>query len=69
MLFPDTVDCYLNVARDLQRGEEGVKFDMYSNNMWAVRHTALGRFQQAARKVGCHITYNILFYTDMFSCT
>ena len=32
-------------------GQEGVKFDTYSNDMWAVRHAALSRFQQAARKL------------------
>ena len=32
-------------------GQEGVKFDTYSNDMWAVRHSALSRFQQAARKI------------------
>ena len=32
-------------------GEEGVKFDTYSNDMWAVRHAALSKFQQAARKI------------------
>ncbi len=32
-------------------GQEGIKFDTYTNDMWAVRHTALSRFQQAARKI------------------
>ena len=30
--------------------EDVAKFDTYSNNMWAVRHRALFRFQQAAGK-------------------
>ncbi|XP_041366512.1 cilia- and flagella-associated protein 221-like [Gigantopelta aegis] len=34
-----------------QVGVEGIEFDPYTNDMWAVRHAALNRFQQAARKV------------------
>ena len=32
-------------------GQEGVQFNTYSNDMWAVRHATLSRFQQAARKI------------------
>lgn len=32
-------------------GSEDTQFDMYTNDMWHVRHLALDRFAQAARKV------------------
>ncbi len=32
-------------------GKEGVKFDLYQNDLWTVRRAALSRFQQAARKI------------------
>lgn len=31
--------------------EDSAKFDTYTNDMWAVRHSALGLFQQAAWKI------------------
>ncbi len=36
-----------------------MKFDLYTNDMWAVRHAALSKFQQAARKVSSLYTHSI----------
>ncbi|XP_021377773.1 cilia- and flagella-associated protein 221-like isoform X2 [Mizuhopecten yessoensis] len=37
---------------------ETAKFDTYSNDLWAVRHAALARFAQTARKVILHARVN-----------
>ncbi|KAK3588715.1 hypothetical protein CHS0354_026034 [Potamilus streckersoni] len=43
---------FRRTLRDMnQLASEGAQFDLYSNNMWAVRHSALDRFAQAARRV------------------
>jgi len=44
-------DIYFIVLCYLQLAEEIAQFDLYKNDPWAVRHTALHRFQQAARRV------------------
>lgn len=42
---------FRRTARDVaELGEDAAKFDLYTNDVWAVRHSALGRFKQAARK-------------------
>lgn len=47
-------DCTLRRTRRdfLDVAPDTAKFDTYTNDMWAVRHAALAKFQQAARKVG-----------------
>ena len=35
----------------LQLASEDTQFDTYTNDMWHVRHAALDKFAQAARKV------------------
>ncbi|XP_061186055.1 cilia- and flagella-associated protein 221-like [Saccostrea echinata] len=37
---------------------ETAMFDTYSNDLWATRHAALGKFAQAARKVIIHLRAN-----------
>lgn len=37
---------------------ETAMFDTYSNDLWATRHAALGKFAQAARKVVIHMRAN-----------
>ena len=40
---------------NFQLAQEGVKFDLYTNDLWAVRHSALSQFQQAVRKVSTYL--------------
>ena len=35
---------------------ETAQFDKYTNDMWHVRHSTLGRFAQAARKVSMELS-------------
>ncbi|XP_067929901.1 cilia- and flagella-associated protein 221-like [Watersipora subatra] len=39
------------IRHSTQLAEEGVQFDLYSNNPWSTRHNATDRFTQAARKI------------------
>ena len=48
--------------RDMsQIAKDEAKFDMYTNNMWTSRHSALKRFQQAARKVIILYIYGTIY--------
>jgi len=48
----DTDSVWRRTIRDCsQLAEEGIQFDLYSNNPWSTRHSATDRFTQAARKI------------------
>ncbi|KAF6023804.1 CFAP221 [Bugula neritina] len=48
----ETESLWRRTLRDAsQLAEEGIQFDLYTNNPWSTRHSATDKFTQAARKI------------------